>query len=78
MGATPGITDERDRHWTIVGYRLDYETGLTEPFVGGMTDYNWEITGSTKNVAEWCRYGGNAHYWLKRFQGWGWRVTVEE
>ncbi len=65
----PGIMNERDRHWRIV--KAD--------FVGWMTDYNWEITGATPNVAALesdIRFSHNAYYWTAELRRRGYTVEA--
>lgn len=60
----PGLMNERDRHWKVI---------LPDGTVGGLTDYNWEITGSTANLPM-LTYGGNAYYWTTELQRRGYTV----
>lgn len=62
-----GLSDYHDRLWRIIK-----DDGTVE----ALTDYNWEIMGWTDGLNEFCVYGGNAYYWLGKFQNKGWKVEV--
>lgn len=66
-----GGSFDQDRLWKIT----------KEDFVGALTDYNWEITGVTPNVAdldESLRYSGNAYYWTSELERRGYKVEHVE
>jgi hypothetical protein len=68
-----GCPAEHDMHWNI----------WTGEFVAGITEYNSELTGYDKRLADLhpniFHYGGNAHYIKFTFvpkMGWGiWRAN---
>lgn len=66
-----GGSFDQDRLWLI----------KKGDFVGAMTDYNWEITGVTPNVAaidERLHYSGNAYYWTSELERRGYSVEHME
>jgi hypothetical protein len=66
----PGIMNERDRHWRITSG--DFGEGW-------LTDYNWEITGATPNVAALdpdIRYSHSAWYWTAELRRRGYHVEA--
>jgi hypothetical protein len=65
----PGIMNERDRHWRV----------SKDDFEGWLTDYNWEITGASENVAAIdpdIRYSHSAWYWTAELRQRGYSVEA--
>lgn len=62
-----GFTDYPDRLWRVV---------LPDGTEEGLTDYNWEVVGRTKRLAEeyGIIYSDNVYYWLPELERRGCRV----
>jgi hypothetical protein len=63
-----GFALSEDRLWLVTA--PDHEFGLSE--------YNDEITGVTREYRDEVHYGDHFSYWRKKFEERGWHVTEVE
>lgn len=67
MAAEFGVSFDQDRHWKISG----------PDFEATMTDYNWEVTGWSKELIGVVKYTDNAYWFVfTECPRRGWKAAV--